>query len=72
MVSNQLRHDLAPYKTLPFSGFEKVALINAVLIQRIMHAEQNAAQVQRQTLLGANAFFLCFLFLFPTLYCVPP
>ena len=32
MVSNQLRHDLAAHKTLPLNGFEKVAIISAVLI----------------------------------------
>ena len=34
MVTNQLRHDLAAYKTLPVNRFEKVAIINAVLVPR--------------------------------------
>ena len=34
MVTDQLRHDLAAYKTLPLNGFEKVAIINSVLIPR--------------------------------------
>ena len=34
MVTNQLCHGLAAYKTLPLNGFEKVAIINAVLIPR--------------------------------------
>ena len=32
MVINQLRHDLAAYKSLQLNGFEKVAIVNAVLI----------------------------------------
>ena len=31
-VTNQLCHNLAEYKTLPLNSFEKVAIINAVLI----------------------------------------
>ena len=34
MVTNQLRHDLAAYKTLPLHSFEKVAVINVLLIPR--------------------------------------
>ena len=34
MAANQLRHDPAAYKTLPLNGFEKVAIINAVLVPR--------------------------------------
>ena len=34
MMTNQLRHDLAAYNTLPLNGFEKAAMINAVLIPR--------------------------------------
>ena len=34
MVTNQLRHDVAAYKTLPLNGFEMVAIINTVLIPR--------------------------------------
>ena len=34
MVTNQLRHNEAAYKTLPLNGFEKVAIITCVLIPR--------------------------------------
>ena len=34
LVTNQPHHDLTAYKTLPLNGFEKVAIISAVLIPR--------------------------------------
>ena len=34
MVTTQLHHDIATYGTLPLNGYEKVAIINAVLIPR--------------------------------------
>ena len=34
MGTNQLRHDVAAYKALPLNGFEKTAIINAVLLPR--------------------------------------
>ena len=34
MVTAQLYHDIAAYRTLPLNGYEKVAIINAVLIPR--------------------------------------
>ena len=34
LVTTQLHHDLAAYKTLPLNGFEKVTIINSVLIPR--------------------------------------
>ena len=34
LVTTQLHHDLAAYKTLPLNGFEKVSIINSVLIPR--------------------------------------
>ena len=34
MVTTQLYHDVAAYRTLPLNGCEKVAIINAVLIPR--------------------------------------
>ena len=33
-VTTQLYHDIAAYKTLPLNGYEKVAIINAILIPR--------------------------------------
>ena len=32
MVTKQLHHDIAAYRTLPLNAYEKVAIINAVLI----------------------------------------
>ena len=37
MVTMQMHHDLAAYKTLPLNGYEKVAVIHAVLIPRSTH-----------------------------------
>ena len=34
MVTTQLHHDIAAYRTLPLNAYEKVAIINAVLISR--------------------------------------
>ena len=34
MVTTQLHHDIAAYRTLPLNAFEKVAIINTVLIPR--------------------------------------
>ena len=34
LVTTQLHHDLAAYKTLPLNGFEKVTIINSILISR--------------------------------------
>ena len=34
MVTTQLYHDIASYRTLPLNGYEKVAIITAVLIPR--------------------------------------
>ena len=34
MVTTQLYHDIAAYRTLPVNGYEKVAIINTVLIPR--------------------------------------
>ena len=34
MVTTQLYHGIATYRTLPLNGYEKVAIINAVLIPR--------------------------------------
>ena len=34
MVTTQLHHDVAAYRTLPLNAYEKVAIINAVLIPR--------------------------------------
>ena len=34
MVTTQLHHDIAAYRTLPLNAYEKVAVINAVLIPR--------------------------------------
>ena len=34
MVTTQLCRDIAAYRTLPLNGYEKVAIINAVLIPR--------------------------------------
>ena len=34
MVTTQLHHDMAAYRTLPLNAYEKVAIINAVLIPR--------------------------------------
>ena len=34
MVTTQLHHDIAAYRTLPLNAYEKVAIINAVLIPR--------------------------------------
>ena len=32
MVTAQVYHDIAAYRTLPLNGYEKVAIINAILI----------------------------------------
>ena len=34
MVTTQLHHDIAAYRTLPLNDYKKVAIINAVLIPR--------------------------------------
>ena len=34
MVTTQLYHDIAAYRALPLNGYEKVTIINAVLIPR--------------------------------------
>ena len=34
MVTNQLWHDLAAYKTQPLNGFQKTAIIKGVLTPR--------------------------------------
>ena len=34
MVTTQLHHDIAVYRTLPLNAYEKVAIVNAVLIPR--------------------------------------
>ena len=34
MVTTQLYHDIAAYRTQPLNGYEKVTIINAVLIPR--------------------------------------
>ena len=34
MVTTQLHHDIAAYRTLPLNAYEMVAIINAVLIPR--------------------------------------
>ena len=34
MITTQLRHDVAAYRTLPLNAYEKVAIINAILIPR--------------------------------------
>ena len=37
MVTTQLHHDVAAYRTLPLNAYEKVAIINAVFIPRWTH-----------------------------------
>ena len=39
MVTTQLYHDIVAYRTLPLNGYEKVAIINAVLIPRWTYRE---------------------------------
>ena len=34
MVTTQLYHDIAAYRSLPLNGYEKVAIVNAILIPR--------------------------------------
>ena len=34
MVTTRIYHDIAAYRTLPLNGYEKVAIINTVLIPR--------------------------------------